>query len=157
LNATANMNESAVGIALCLGSKKALGYARGVVKGYRKLIGNYLRWIEDNPRSIRQKDFATYVLGGSSINENMIGTIVSMLFKPSEKTLIGLANAEDGIKVSARAKDIDIREVIVEAAKSCGGSGGGHKHAAGATIPLGSEEKFVELCENLLKSVKIEA
>ena len=157
LNACANMNESAVGIALCLGSKKALDYARGVVKGYRKLIGNYLRWIEGNPRSIRQKDFATYVLGGSFINENMIGTIVSMLFKPSEKTLIGLANAEDGMKVSARSKNIDIREVIVEAARACGGSGGGHKHAAGATIPLGTEEKFIETCENLLKSIKIEA
>jgi RecJ-like exonuclease len=79
-----------------------------------------------------------------------------MLFKPSEKTLIGLANAEDGVKVSARSKDIDVREVITEAARICSGSGGGHKHAAGATIPLGSEEKFIEACENLLKSIKIE-
>lgn len=157
LNATANMNESAVGIALCLGSKKALEYARGIVKGYRKLIGNYLRWIEGNPQCMKQKQFATYILGGSSINENMIGTIVSMLFKPSEKTLIGLANAEDGVKVSARSKEIDVREVIIEAAKICGGSGGGHKHAAGATIPIGSEEKFIEACESLLKSIKIEA
>ena len=88
LNATANMNEPAIGIALCLGSKKALEYARGVVKGYRKLIGNYLNLIENNPQSIKQKDFATYILAGETINENMIGTVVSMLFKPSEKTLI---------------------------------------------------------------------
>jgi RecJ-like exonuclease len=74
-----------------------------------------------------------------------------MLFRPSEKTLFGLANSEDGIKVSARSKEIDIREVLLEASKVCGGSGGGHKHAAGATIPLGTEEKFVEICENLLR------
>lgn len=145
------MNEPAIGIALCLGSKKALDYARGIVKGYRKLIGNYLRWIEENPQCFKQKEFATYILAGSAINENIIGTIISMLFKPSEKTIIGFANAEDGIKVSARSKDVDIREVILEAAKACDGSGGGHKQAAGATIPSGSEEKFIETCENLLR------
>jgi RecJ-like exonuclease len=154
LNACANMNESAVGIALCLGSKKALEYARGIVKGYRKLIGNYLSWIENNPQCIKQKDFATYVIAGNAINENMIGTIVSMLFKPSEKTLIGLANSEDGIKISARSKDINIRDIIVSAAKECSGSAGGHIHAAGGTIPLGTDEKFTEICENLLREIK---
>jgi len=151
LNACANMNEPAIGIALCLGSKKALEYARGIVKGYRKLIGNYLNWITENPRSVRQKDFATYIIAGSAINENMIGTIVSMLFKPAEKTLIGLANAEDGIKISARSKDVDIRDVIMQAAKACDGRAGGHMHAAGATIPSGFEEKFIESCETLLR------
>jgi len=151
LNATANMNEPAIGIALCLGSKKALEYARGVVKGYRKLIGNYLNWIENNPERIKQKEFATYIVAGNSINENMIGTVVSILFKPSERTLFGLATSEDGIKVSARSKDVDVREVLLEAAKTCGGSGGGHKHAAGATIPIATEEKFIESCENLLR------
>jgi len=156
LNACANMNEPAIGIALCLGSKKALDYARGIVKGYKKLIGNYLRWIEKNPQCINQNEFATYIIAKDAINENMIGTIVSMLFKPSEKTLIGIANAEDGIKISARSKDVDIREVILEAARKCGGSGGGHQHAAGATIPLNSEEKFIEECEKLLGKGKLE-
>jgi len=151
LNATANMNEPAVGIALCLGSKNALEYARGIVKGYKKLISSYLRWISENPICMKQKEFATYIIAGDAINENMIGTIVSMLFKPAEKTLIGFANAEDGIKISARSKDVDIREVIVEASISCGGRAGGHKHAAGATIPLGTEEKFIEVCEDLIR------
>jgi RecJ-like exonuclease len=151
LNACTNMNEPAVGIALCLGSKKALESARGLVKGYRKLIGNYIKWIENNPKVIRQTESATYLLAGDAINENIIGTIVSMLFKPSEKTLIGFANAEDGIKISARSKDIDIHRVILEAARVCRGSAGGHKNAAGATIPSETEEKFIETCENLLK------
>lgn len=157
LNATANMNEPAVGIALCLGSKKALEYAKGIVKGYKRLICNYLNWIANNPSCMKQKEFATYIMAGKSINENLIGTIVSMLFKPAEKTLIGLANADDGVKISARAKGIDIREVIVEACSGCGGRGGGHKQAAGGTIPVGSEEKFVETCESLLKESYIRA
>jgi len=153
LNATANMNEPAVGIALCLGSAKALEYARGIVRGYKKLISNYLGWIENNPECLRHRDLATYIVAGGAINENMIGTIVSMLFKPSERTLIGLANAEDEIKISARSKDINIRDVMVEACKACEGRGGGHKQAAGGTIPLGTEEKFIDFCEGLLKKI----
>jgi len=151
LNACANLNEPAMGIAICLGNKKALESVKGLMRGYKKLIANYMDWIKSNPRCLRQTEFANYLLAGDSINENLIGTIVSMLFKPSEKTLIGFAKAEDGIKVSARSKDVNIRKVIVEAAKICGGMGGGHELAAGATIPFETEEKFIEICENLLK------
>jgi len=151
LNACANLNEPAMGIAICLGNKKALESVKGLMRGYKKLIANYMDWIKSNPQSLKQTEFATYLLAGDSINENLIGTIVSILFRPSEKTLIGFAKAEDGIKVSARSKDVNIRKVIVEAARICGGRGGGHEFAAGATIPFETEERFIEICENLLK------
>ena len=151
LNACSNMNEPSIGLALCLGNEKALGTARNLLKAYRKVIGNYMRWIENNPESIRQAEHVNYILGKDVINENFIGTIVSMLFKPVEKTLIGFGNSKDGIKVSARSKSINIRDVIVEAAKTCGGRGGGHEGAAGAVIPVDTQEKFIELCESLLK------
>jgi len=151
LNACANMNEPAVGIALCLGTEKALEASRGLVRGYRKLIANYMRWVENNPENIKRTDYATYILAGDNINENLIGTIVSMLFKPSEKTLFGFANAEDGIKVSARSKSVNVKEIVSEAAKICGGRGGGHEFASGATIPVDTQEKFIEFCDNSLK------
>jgi single-stranded-DNA-specific exonuclease len=151
LNACANMNEPATGIALCLGSEKALKTARGVVRGYRRLIGNYMKWVENNKESIMETENARYILAGDNINDNLIGTIVSMLFKPSNKTILGFANAEDGIKISGRSKKIDIRKIITEAASTCEGRGGGHEFAAGATIPSGCQDKFIEKCEILLK------
>jgi len=151
LNATANMNEPAVGLALCLGNKKALETARNLLKAYRKVIGNYIRWIENNPDSIKKTEFANYILGKDVINENFIGTIVSMLFRPTEKTLIGFGNSKDGIKVSGRSKEVNIREILVGAARTCGGRGGGHISAAGAIIPSETQEKFIETCESLLK------
>ena len=151
LNACANMNDSATGIALCLGSKKALETSRGIVRGYRRLISNYMKWVENNPKNIRQTKHATYIMAGDYINDNLIGTIVSMLFKPSEKTIFGFANAEDGIKVSGRSKKVDIQKIITEAASFCNGRGGGHEFAAGATIPANTQERFIEKCENLLK------
>lgn len=152
LNACANMNEPAVGIALCMGSPKALETARGVVRGYRRLIASYMRWVEKNPDSVKRTDNADYLIADENINENLIGTIVSMLFKPKEKTLIGLAKAEDGIKISARSKDVDVRKIVSEAARLCNGRGGGHEFAAGATIPDDAKEKFIDACESLLKA-----
>ena len=149
LNACGRMGEPALGIAVCLGSRKALETAKGLSRGYKKLISNYLRWIESNPNCIKQTDNATYIIARENIHENLIGTIVSMLHQ--DKPLIGLAYAEDGIKVSARAKDVDLAEVLSIAADECGGLGGGHKQAAGCTIPRETEGKFIEICDQLIK------
>ncbi len=151
LNACGRMNESATGIALCLGSEKALGRARNLIKNYKRLIGSYLDWIRMNPEYIKTGT-ATYIVASDKIHENFIGTIISMLFRSNqEKPIIGLAKAEDGIKISARSSGkIDINKIIRKAAILCGGVGGGHMEAAGATIPFNTEEKFIEICENLI-------
>ena len=151
LNACGNMNEPATGLALCLGNGKNLESARNLLRAYRKMIGNYRKWIEENPSCVRQTDNAIYIMAQDAINENFIGTIVSMLFRPAEKTLIGFGNSEDGIKVSARTKSSNVKDVMVEAAKACGGIGGGHEKAAGAMIPAGTQEKFIEECESIFK------
>ena len=150
LNACANMNEPAVGVALCLGSKKALKDAKGLHRGYKKLIANYMNWVRDNPQNIRQSDIVTYILAKDNINENLIGTIVSMLYD-SENILVGLANGDNGIKVSVRSKDIDIHETVIKTAELCGGKGGGHNFAAGAKIPFETEQKFIECFEGFLR------
>lgn len=153
LNACGRMQDAATGVAVCLKSKKALKIAKGLMKGYKRLIANYLRWIENNPQNIRKTELASYIIAGNFIHENLIGVIVSMLSRDYMTPLFGLANAEDGIKISARSKGININKVVTEAAKTCGGNGGGHLAAAGATIPVGTEEKFIEACERILESL----
>lgn len=149
LNACGRMGEAAIGVAVCLGSKRALEIAKGLMKGYKRLIANYMRWVEGNTSCIKQTEYATYILAKDNIHENLIGTIISML--QQDKTIIGLAYAEDGIKVSARAKDVDLADILSIVAKECGGLGGGHKQAAGCTIPREAEDKFVEICDQLIK------
>lgn len=156
LNACANMNDPAVGVALCLGSQKALKDAKGLHRGYKRLIANYMNWVRDNPQSFRQTALATYIVAGDNINENLIGTIVSMLYNSSEKILVGMANGDNGIKVSVRSRDIDIHQTVLKAAEVCGGKGGGHSFAAGAKIPFETDQKFIECFEeHLKKKVKL--
>jgi RecJ-like exonuclease len=152
LNACGRMGEAATGIGVCLGNEKAIGSARGFMKGYKRLISNYLRWVENNPQCIKETESARYIVAEDNIHENIIGTITSMYFRNmNDKPMIGLANAEDGIKVSARSYGMNISTIISEAAKMCEGVGGGHEKAAGCTIPLESQDKFIEVCDNLIR------
>ena len=71
-----------------------------------------------------------------------------------KKPLLGLAVCDDNIniKVSARAvrdysnEKLNLSGVIRDSAAKVGGVGGGHNIAAGAIIPLGTEKKFIEIC-----------
>jgi len=77
----------------------------------------------------------------------------------SDLPLIGFANTENGdVKVSARGtqelldKGLDLSSALKKAAEALNGVGGGHKIAAGATIPKGKEEEFLDLLEDELKA-----
>ena len=48
------------------------------------------------------------------------------------------------------SRGIDLQEVASRVSTELGGSGGGHKIAAGAYIPRGSEERFVIRVNELL-------
>ncbi len=151
LNACGRMGEGSVGVAICLGSKKALEQSKHIIASYRKAIRTSLRWVEEHPENVKQTPKATYILAGDMINENMIGTIVSMCFNDQGgKPILGFSNAENEVKVSARAGKMDINNIINSAAESVGGSAGGHCRAAGARIPIGTEDRFIAKCDELI-------
>jgi RecJ-like exonuclease len=60
------------------------------------------------------------------------------------------------VKVSARGtpsltrRGLDLSVVMREASQAVGGDGGGHDVAAGATVPKGTEEEFVERADELV-------
>ncbi len=71
--------------------------------------------------------------------------------------LLAFARAEDGVKVSARSprhlvrRGLNLAEIMKRAAASVGGEGGGHNVAAGATIPEGSEDEFLQIVDRMVK------
>ncbi len=149
LNACGRMERYEIGIGLCLGNEEAKKKSVSVVNEYRRQIASALAWAGKNKDRIVRRKSASFILAGKEINENIIGTITSILVKSeaSGKILVGLAEGEDGIKVSARTTGLaDLNSIISKAAAEAGGFGGGHARAAGGTIPIGSEEKFMEAC-----------
>ncbi len=148
LNACGRTENYDIGIGVCLGDEEAKKKSASVIGEYRKQIATALNWAGSNRDRIVRKESASFIMAGKSVNENVIGTITSILIKSETcGILVGLAEGEDGIKVSARTTNgADLNSIISKAAAEAGGFGGGHARAAGGTIPFGSEEKFMEAC-----------
>jgi RecJ-like exonuclease len=70
--------------------------------------------------------------------------------------IIGLANSDEGVKVSARGtqslvqRHLNLAQAMNNAAHALGGTGGGHDIAAGATIPKGTELEFLKNLNTLI-------
>ena len=161
LNSTARYGEFEVGLQVCLGDRdKYLKKARSLLRGHRHNLVEGLQIAKEE--GIIQMDFVQYFHAKTGIRDTIVGIIANMLLNDEETRndlpLVGFAKKTEGeIKASARAtqflvsKGLDLSIVIREAAESVGGVGGGHNIAAGATIPNGKEEEFLEKFEKRVK------
>lgn len=148
INASGRLGEYETGINLCLGKDENI---ENIMRKYKRILATSIDWVKKSD-NIRKN--ATYVIAGDNIGENFIGTVISICIKSFDlgDIVIGFANAEDGVKVSARTlKDIDLNELVSEVCYKVGGSGGGHTKAAGGMIPVGKEKEFIEVCEEMLE------
>lgn len=152
LNACGRLEEPIEGLKLALGAPSR---AEELVCEYRKKIAKAILWANENMGGFRKTRFALYIVAGDILPGNIIGTLISIISKSGPAPVVfGLANQDGEIKFSARAeKDagIDLDSVARSAAKAVGGSGGGHRSAAGGRIPLGKESEFINACEAIFE------
>jgi RecJ-like exonuclease len=123
-----------------------------------------VNWVEanmKNPGVIKDMN-GVYVLAGPNISEHMISNVISVINHSGllpEKPLFGIADAEDGIKISARASDslvgsgIRLNEIMGSIAEKLGGEGGGHMGAAAAVIPKEKQGEFINMTELILTTI----
>jgi RecJ-like exonuclease len=162
LNACGKMGRADLGVCLCLNQSKAFEEVENLLDEYKREIGKALSWvyeqIEKKSEYFREGN-GIYILAGKSISEHIISNVISTVNHSGilpEKPLFGFADSEEGSKVSARAntsltdKGFNISEIVSEVASKLGGEGGGHLGAAGATIPKGKEEEFINFVEQMI-------
>jgi RecJ-like exonuclease len=102
-----------------------------------------------------------------AIPDTIVGTVASMALQAPEvdldpgRPIIGLAEKRDEkgvVKVSGRGtrdlvdEGLDLAKAMSEAAARVGGIGGGHDIAAGASIPSGAEEEFLEALDAIISA-----
>ena len=171
LNSTGRMDRPSVGIAICMGDRKAaLEESTKILEDYRKNINKYLVWVNEKTERMRELQNIYVIYGENFIDEKIIGTVSSIIvgsLANIEKPLIAFANVENEqvAKFSSRTTEAAIRKgvnlgaVMQAASESHGGKGGGHNIAAGAQVPLDQIEAFVkdvdELIGKQLKGEKI--
>lgn len=157
LNACGRNNEPQVGINLCLGREGALGKALTLLSLHRKNLRAGLEYAQAN-----MLDFGSFFLldGRGAISDGIIGVVAGMLVGRGKKPILALAldsDAKNMLKLSTRAPKqlvdagLNLGQILFEAAPIVGGVGGGHKIAAGASIPCEKLEEFLLLFSGKLQ------
>ncbi len=160
LNACGRYNKSIIGYNVCLGDRdSAYREALKMLNRHRRNLVEGLNFVKEI--GLIKREYLQYFHAGDRINENIVGIVASMLLSEEtreELPIIAFANSEDGnIKVSVRSprslvnRGLDFSVIMKEASAKVGGYGGGHNIAAGASIPRGKEEEFIEIVERMIK------
>ncbi len=162
LNSTARYGQYDVGLQVCLGDReKFLKKARNLLLGHRHNLVEAIQFAKEE--GIIKRNYLQFFHAKTGIRDTIVGIVANMLISSEEVSkdlpLIGFADKGDGqVKASARATEeliergINLSTAMKKAAKALNGVGGGHNIAAGATIPKGAEEEFLDLLEKEIKN-----
>ncbi len=159
LNATGRHGRPEVGVHVCMGDRDSwYTEAMSLLRHHRRVLREGIEWVLDHGVSALNNLY--YFHAGHRIPAPVVGIVAGMVYGsgliPTDKPIVAFAFEEDYVKVSARAhsshtkKGINLGVAIREAASAVGGEGGGHPPAAGARIPRGSEEEFLQIFDMVL-------
>ncbi len=160
MNACGRYDAPEVGYRVCRGDREeSLAKALKLLRGHREYLVESMETILET--GIHEMDAIQYFHAGDKIRDTVVGIAASMALNQNGASknlpIIAFANADDGVKVSGRAtrdlvaKGLDLAAIMQIASKEVGGQGGGHHAAAGATIPPGTEEKFLEIANRMVR------
>ncbi len=164
LNACGRYGMARVGMEVCLGDRlEALEEARRLLGSHRARLVDGLRTVA--ALGVVRRRALQYFHARDRIPDTIVGTVASMAMQALEVDtdpglpIVALANKVDErgiVKVSARGtrqlveQGLDLASALTRAAAEVGGVGGGHDIAAGASIPDGTEQTFLDALEALL-------
>jgi RecJ-like exonuclease len=160
LNACGRLGRYDVALRLCLNDTSALILAAEVIEAYRKILSESLEIFRTNPQIVTKTNFANYLLFENKVPDTIVGTITSIALNSSMvdagKPVLGFVDTENNmVKISARVsrevKNINLRDVVVFAAKAAGGEAGGHMMAAGGLIAKGKEKEFIQAADKVIE------
>jgi RecJ-like exonuclease len=160
LNATARYERADVGLGVCLGDRDgALERARQLLREHRRNLSNGIDLV--TREGATQEEHVQWFHASDEIRETIVGIVAGMAMGNAgisrSKPIIAFADKnEEAVKVSSRGthslvrQGLDLSAVMGEASRAVGGDGGGHDVAAGATVPKGNEEAFIECADELV-------
>ncbi|RZH68970.1 single-stranded-DNA-specific exonuclease RecJ [Natrinema altunense] len=160
LNATARYERADVGLGVCLGDRDgALERARQLLREHRRNLSAGIDLVTSEGAT--QEEHVQWFHASDEIRETIVGIVAGMAMGNAgisrSKPIIAFAEKnEEEVKVSARGthslvrQGLDLSVVMGEASRAVGGDGGGHDVAAGATVPKGKEDAFVERADEIV-------
>jgi RecJ-like exonuclease len=159
LNATARYDHADIGLAVCMGDRgKSYDRASILLSEHRKNLVEGINLVKEQG-TIRMEHLQ-YFDSGNKIRETIVGIVAGMCssFVKHDVPIIAFADSDGGVKVSSRGnydlirKGLNLGNAISEAARSVGGTGGGHDIAAGAFIPGEAKSEFLKILDSKIGS-----
>ncbi|MCY4252789.1 MAG: DHH family phosphoesterase [Thaumarchaeota archaeon] len=164
LNSCGRVGRAGTGMALCMGDRtRMVSEAEEALSDYRRAIRDCMERLSSERWRTSEAGPCVMVNAEGVVAESMTGTISSMIAgAPSSagKIVMVRSAAEGGrVKFSSRkargcGRDVNLSEVMREAAERFGGIGGGHEAAAGARVAKGSLGGFLDHIERNVSGVQ---
>ncbi|OIO25273.1 hypothetical protein AUJ14_04620 [Candidatus Micrarchaeota archaeon CG1_02_55_22] len=159
LNACGRHGHEELGIRVCLREPGAFEESKSVLQHHRLMISKGISYARRHC-----SDFGPFyfVDARGKVEDTVIGTVIGGFYNAGvikrDKPILGFSLDEKAwVKISSRGipelveKGLDLNLVMRTASESVGGLGGGHKIAAGASVPAGKEAEFLLKCKELLE------
>jgi len=163
LNACGRAGRPGLGVTIAMGDRdrRDLEEARQVLADYRKTIAEAMRLLVGSRDRVKELDAIYWVNCENVVSDRMVSSVLSLLTTvpvfSSPKSLVATATMEGGrLKVSARGSEalvdrgLNLGLALAEASSAVGGTGGGHRIAAGAVIPAAKREDFLKRTDALI-------
>ena len=143
-----------LGLALCLGDKPAFEKAKKLERDYKTDLLEELTHLKINGAE-ECSSFRYFYTSHTSLG-GVVGGIATNFIFDRHKPLLSIARKDSELHISFRGnqflveKGLDLGFAMSMVAEILDGHGGGHKIAAGATIPSESEQKFLKEVERVI-------
>ncbi|OFV68539.1 MAG: single-stranded DNA-specific exonuclease [Candidatus Syntrophoarchaeum caldarius] len=153
IDACGKKGKTGLALSLCMRDRKGLDEASAIRVEFQKKV---LRELETVDQKIKERAGFRYIFAEDrDITGAFAGAIIRYLYP--DKPIFVINQLENISKISARgtraliSKGVDLSEIMKIAASRVGGVGGGHNIASGGAIPPGSEERFIEAVDEVLR------
>ena len=152
LNSCGKMEEAGRALTLCMRDRSFLADCINIDHDYRAKTLSEVRQVEGKLKETENLRYA--ILDDMDAAGVVSGLCVRYLY--ADKPMVILNRSEGIVKVSARGNrllvfcGLDLSVALKEGAKKVGGNGGGHSVASGASIPLGTEEEFMKIVDEVV-------
>ncbi|MDD1665624.1 MAG: DHHA1 domain-containing protein, partial [Methanomicrobiales archaeon] len=162
LNACGRWAKPTVGARICRGDRGiAFREAERMLTHHRGMIRDLLQFILE--KGVTEISHLQHIHVGDRFPDTIIGIGAGMALSKlnRRKPILIMAEMSDDpliTKISMRTNEemvqtgTDLQQAIVDATAEVGGSGGGHRIAAGAYIPRELEERFIHCVNRRLES-----
>lgn len=154
LNSCGRAGIGGVGISAGMGDERCLRMAAETDEASSRDLVQAMKDLDD--RGLKQmKHFQWFDSTESRFTGMLCGVSMQSIADPDKPT-IGLNRSGDPVNLSSRGmwgqleRGIDLAVAMREACASVGGAGGGHKIAAGGSVPSDMVDKFLENLDEIL-------